>query len=78
MAVVIVYNIPELPRNAVLKLDAVAIARIYKGEIVYWNDEYIKNLNQDIAGLLPHREIVAVYRSDSSGTTELLKVVVRC
>jgi len=69
--VVIVYNIPELPRNAVLKLDAVAIARIYKGEIMYWDDEYIKNLNQDIAGLLPHIEIVAVYRSDSSGTTEL-------
>lgn len=69
--VVIVYNIPELPRGAILKLDAVAIAKIYRGEIVYWDDDYIKSLNPDIAHLLPHREIIAVYRSDSSGTTEI-------
>uniref|UniRef100_A0A7C2ZP40 Phosphate-binding protein n=1 Tax=Ignisphaera aggregans TaxID=334771 RepID=A0A7C2ZP40_9CREN len=70
-AVVIVYNIPELPNNTVLKLDAVAIARIYRGDIVYWDDEYIKNLNPDLASMLPHKEIIVVYRSDSSGTTQL-------
>jgi phosphate transport system substrate-binding protein len=69
--VVVVYNIPELPRSAVLRLDGVAIAKIYKGEIMYWDDDYIKHLNPDAAHLLPHKEIIAVYRSDSSGTTEL-------
>jgi len=69
--VVVVYNIPEIPKDAVLRLDAIAIAKIYKGEIRYWNNEYIKSLNPDIAHLLPNKEIVAVYRSDSSGTTEL-------
>ncbi|MEM4756453.1 MAG: phosphate ABC transporter substrate-binding protein PstS [Desulfurococcaceae archaeon] len=70
-AVVVVYNIPELSGDNVLKLDEIAIARIYKGEIVYWDDPYIKQLNPDIADKLPHREIIAVYRSDSSGTTEI-------
>ncbi len=69
--VVLVYNIPELPKSTALRLDAIAIAKIYKGEIRYWNDEYVKGLNPDIAHLLPNKEIVAVYRSDSSGTTEL-------
>jgi phosphate transport system substrate-binding protein len=69
--VVVIYNIPDIPRNITLRLDAVALARIYKGEIRYWDDEYIKSLNPDIAHLLSHKEIIAVYRSDSSGTTEL-------
>jgi phosphate transport system substrate-binding protein len=69
--VVIVYNIPELPDNYNLKLDGIAIARIYKGEIAYWNDPYIKELNPEVADKLPNKEIIAVYRSDSSGTTEI-------
>lgn len=70
-AVVIIYNIPELPGSVSLKLDEVALAKIYKGEIVYWDDLYIKSLNPEIADKLPHKEIIAVYRSDSSGTTEI-------
>ncbi|MCC6054009.1 MAG: phosphate ABC transporter substrate-binding protein PstS [Thermosphaera sp.] len=69
--VVIVYNIPELPGNYNLKLDGIAIARIYKGEITYWNDPYIKELNPEVADKLPNKEIIAVHRSDSSGTTEI-------
>jgi len=69
--VVVVYNVPEIPDNYALRLDAVALAKIYKGEIVYWNDAYIKELNPDIAHLLPSKEIIVVYRSDSSGTTEV-------
>ncbi|MEM1642836.1 MAG: phosphate ABC transporter substrate-binding protein PstS [Desulfurococcaceae archaeon] len=70
-AVVVVYNIPELSENYVLRLDEIAIAKIYKGAIVYWDDLHIKQLNPGIADKLPHREIIAVYRSDSSGTTEI-------
>jgi phosphate transport system substrate-binding protein len=70
-AVVVVYNIPELPKNINLKLDGVALAKIYKGEIVYWSDPYIKSLNPDLMDRLPDKEIIPVYRTDSSGTTEL-------
>jgi len=69
--VVIVYNIPELPGNYSLKLDGIAVARIYKGEITYWNDPYIKELNPEVADKLPNKEIIAVHRSDASGTTEI-------
>jgi phosphate transport system substrate-binding protein len=69
--VVVVYNIPELPSDYSLKLDGVALARIYKGEIVYWNDPYIRELNPEVADMLPNKEIIVVYRSDASGTSKI-------
>ncbi len=64
-AVVVVYNVPGL--NATLNLTGEVLAKIYKGEIVYWDDEEIARLNPGVE--LPHEEIVAVHRSDASGTT---------
>ena len=69
--VAIIYNIPELPKDAELKLDANILAGIYNGSIVYWDDDRIKMLNPDIANMLPHKEIIPVYRTDASGTTEI-------
>jgi phosphate transport system substrate-binding protein len=66
-AVVMVYNIPGLEGR--LKLDGETIALIYLGEIEYWNDERIQRLNPDIK--LPNERIIAVHRSDSSGTTHV-------
>lgn len=74
-AVAIIYNIPEWDqaRCGPLRLSPEVIARIYLGEIVYWDDPSIKNIQrQECQGLLPHKEIVAVHRSDGSGTTALL------
>jgi len=65
-AVVMTYNLPEAKG---LKLDAETIALIYKGEIQYWNDERIRKLNPEIN--LPNKRIIAVHRSDSSGTTDV-------
>lgn len=70
-AVVVVYNIPELPTGYNLKLSGEVIAKIYKGEIRFWDDDAIKMLNPDVANRLPRKEIIGVYRSDSSGTTEV-------
>jgi len=70
-SVAVVYNLPELPTNATLCLDAETVALIYKGEVRFWDDERIKRLNPSLAHLLPHAEIVAVHRSDSSGTTNV-------
>ncbi len=70
-AVVIAYNVPEIPSNVHLNLSGEVIALIYKGEIKYWDDPRIKELNPGIADKLPHKEIIAVHRSDASGTTQI-------
>lgn len=66
-AVAIVYNIPGLEGE--LKLTGEVVAKIYKGEVRYWDDPEIRSLNPGLQ--LPHEEIVAVHRSDSSGTTHV-------
>jgi phosphate transport system substrate-binding protein len=65
-AVVVVYNLPGVEN---LKLDGEVLAKIYMGDIEYWDDEAIKNLNPKAS--LPHEKILAVHRSDSSGTTKI-------
>lgn len=66
-AVVIVYNIPGVDKP--LNLTGEVLARIYNGEIRYWDDPQIISLNQRVS--LPHKEIVVVHRSDASGTTQI-------
>ncbi len=66
-AVVVIYNIPGF--EGILNLTGEVLARIYLGEIEYWDDPAIARLNP--AADLPHERIVAVYRSDSSGTTQV-------
>lgn len=70
-AVVLVYNVPEIPEGAHLNLTGEVIAQIYTGEIRFWDDARIKELNPAVADRLPHKEIVAVHRSDSSGSTQI-------
>ena len=70
-SIAVVYNIPELPANEVICLSAEVLALIYKGEVRYWSDERILALNLHLRGTLPREEIVAVHRSDSSGTTSV-------
>ncbi|MEM0505662.1 MAG: phosphate ABC transporter substrate-binding protein PstS [Thermosphaera sp.] len=70
-AVVVVYNVPEIPSDARLNLTGEILAKIYKGEIEYWNDPAIVEVNPAAAGRLPAKQIIAVHRSDSSGTTEV-------
>jgi phosphate transport system substrate-binding protein len=69
-AVVVTYNLPEI-RGVSLNLSGRILAGIYMGYITYWDNPEIKRLNPAIASRLPHRPIIAVHRSDASGTTEL-------
>lgn len=64
--VAVVYNVPGVDG---LKLDGETLARIYKGEIEYWDDQAIAALNPGVE--LPHERIIVVHRSDSSGTTQV-------
>jgi phosphate transport system substrate-binding protein len=50
-----------------LKLDGDTIAKIFQGQITKWNDPAIAGLNSGAD--LPDADIVAVHRSESSGTT---------
>ncbi|MEM4904401.1 MAG: phosphate ABC transporter substrate-binding protein PstS [Desulfurococcaceae archaeon] len=68
-AVAVVYNVPSV--GGTLNLSGEVLAKIYLGEIEYWDDAAIVALNPTIADKLPHQPIVAVHRSDSSGTTEI-------
>ena len=67
-AVVVGFNLPELPSGE-LKLTADILARIYLGEITFWNDRAIRDLNPGLK--LPGLPITVVHRADGSGTTWL-------
>jgi len=64
-AVDIIYNIPGF--TGTLNLTADVLAKIYLGQIQYWDDPAIKALNPNFN--FPHQKIIAVHRSDGSGTT---------
>ncbi|MDR0231094.1 MAG: phosphate ABC transporter substrate-binding protein PstS [Dysgonamonadaceae bacterium] len=63
-AVVLAYNLPEIPT---LNLNAEIVSDIYLGKITKWNDAKIQALNPDVK--LPEQTVTPVYRSDGSGTT---------
>ncbi|MGC9149159.1 MAG: phosphate ABC transporter substrate-binding protein PstS [Sulfolobales archaeon] len=75
ISIAVIYNIPEWDQSKCgpLRLSPEAIAEIYLGNIVYWDDPLIKNLQKpECQALLPHKEIYGVHRSDGSGSTALL------
>lgn len=66
--VVIVYNIPGI-ESGELRLTGEVVAKIYMAKITFWDDEELRKLNPDLN--LPHERIIAVHRSDGSGTTRI-------
>ncbi len=52
-----------------MKLDSGALCKIFLGEITYWDDAEIKDLNSGLK--LSHKKITVVRRSDGSGTTAI-------
>jgi phosphate transport system substrate-binding protein len=67
-AVVPIYNIPSLSKP--LNFSGDVIADIYLGKITKWNDPRLVKDNPGVS--LPDKAILAVYRSDGSGTTYIL------
>jgi phosphate transport system substrate-binding protein len=66
-AVVLAYNLPGFKGD--LKLSSDAIAGIYLGKITTWNDPRLAKLNPGV--MMPAAPILAVHRSDGSGTTNI-------
>jgi len=66
-AVALVYNLPDFKGQ--VHLSPEAITGIYMGKIATWNDPVIAKTNTGVA--LPATPIMAVHRSDGSGTTNI-------
>ena len=60
------YNVPGL-NNVHLNLSGPVLAAIYSGQIQYWDDAKIKEINK--SAKLPHQQIVPIHRADGSGDT---------
>jgi phosphate transport system substrate-binding protein len=65
--VCIIYNLPNL--KAPLRLSAKSLSDIYLGNIISWQDPAIARDNPGVA--LPRAAVIAVHRSDGSGTTNI-------
>lgn len=65
-AVVVAFNLPGINE---LKLSREVLVDIFIGDIEYWDNESIKQLNPEVN--LPHEKIKVIHRSDSSGTTAI-------
>ncbi len=66
-AVVLAYNLPGLKET--LKLTPELVSALYLGKITNWNDKRIAAVNPGVS--LPAAPILAVHRSDGSGTTNI-------
>jgi phosphate transport system substrate-binding protein len=60
----VTYNVPGL-NGAPLRLDGPTLAAVYTGTVKNWDDAAIAAMNPGVR--LPHRTIVPIHRSDSSG-----------
>jgi phosphate transport system substrate-binding protein len=63
------YNVRGVPANRHIKLNGKLLSAIYQGRISYWDDPQVEAVNKGLR--LPHEQIVALHRSDSSGDTFL-------
>jgi phosphate transport system substrate-binding protein len=62
------YNVPGL-NNVHLNLSGPVLAGIYSGEIQFWDDAKIKDINKQYGSKLPHQQIVPIHRAEGSGDT---------
>ncbi|RIV28697.1 phosphate ABC transporter substrate-binding protein PstS [Alicyclobacillaceae bacterium I2511] len=63
----VMYNLPGVTGH--LKLTGDVLAKIYQGQIKYWDNSALTALNPGVK--LPHQQIIPVHRSDGSGDTFL-------
>ena len=59
--------VPAINLPVDINLTGGALANIYRGTLITWNDPFIQELNPGVE--LPDLPIVVVHRSDGSGTT---------
>ncbi|MCL6592789.1 MAG: phosphate ABC transporter substrate-binding protein PstS [Alicyclobacillus sp.] len=65
----VMYNVPAVGKDQHLNLSGDVLAKIYLGQITFWDDRALTQLNPGVK--LPHQPIIPVHRSDGSGDTFL-------
>src|SRR6478736_5128801 len=60
-----IYHITGVTKT--LNMSGPVLAKIYLGQIKYWDDKAIKTINKGVS--IPHTAITTVHRDSSSGTT---------
>jgi phosphate transport system substrate-binding protein len=66
-AIAVIYNLPEVPSTASLRLTGPLLADIFLGKTRKWNDPAIATANPGVE--LSDRQIIVNYRQDGSDTT---------
>lgn len=69
--VAFVYNLPGL-NTAHVSLSPDLIAQVFSGRIAWWDDARIRAANPSLAARLPHERVTPVWRSDKSGTSQIV------
>jgi ABC-type phosphate transport system substrate-binding protein len=70
-AAAIVYNVPGFPDLSTgLKLDSPTLFGILNGNVSFWNDSRITELNSDIT--LPHERIEVIHSPSEQSTSQIL------
>ena len=73
VAVVPLYHLASFSARVTtpLRLTADILAKIYLGEIIYWNDSLIQQANLEHKYYLPYQKIIVVCRLNSSDTNQI-------
>ncbi len=69
--IALVYNIDGL-NGSHIRLSAALVADIFAGRVVWWDDARIAAANPVLKNRLPHLRITPVWRSDQSGTSQIV------
>ncbi len=63
----VIYNLPGLSKDRVIRMDGPTLSAIYRGKIRFWDDRAIRAMNPGVN--FPHMRIRVFHRADASGTT---------
>lgn len=66
-----IYHLDGL-KSASLHLSAPMLADIFSGKMTWWDDARISAMNPHLKARLPHLQITPVWRSDQSGTSQIV------
>lgn len=69
--VAFVYNIPRLGK-AHIRFSAGLLADLLAGRVGWWDDARLLAQNPTLRGRIPHLRVTPVWRSDQSGTTQIV------
>lgn len=68
-----VYNLPGMAAAFILAARPLTLAKIFTGEIMYWNDPMIQSDSPVYAASLPNQPIIRVLNYQATGVTTIFR-----